>query len=209
MLSYLPAVGAVGVVVLVIFYLFIFGGKGKMRKEVLFLRPRDKRGERLDVTRETDRSVLCENSNPVHRFIKAGPAWVFKDGGRTVVRFIGIEGNAFTAFIKDGGPVKMAIDEFLKSIWTPQIYEKLPEKLKKAVENPKVGIIVEPAPIDVETLGLPKLTSDDVNDEGDAVVLSRLAKGSEPTLKERLYTNLVWLFLGIGIAAILSNFGWF
>jgi len=42
-------------------------------KEVMFLRPRDRRGKRMRVTRETDRSAFCERENPPHRFIKFGP----------------------------------------------------------------------------------------------------------------------------------------
>ena len=200
--------GVAAITVLVFVGILISVSRSRPRKEVLFLRPRDKRGERLDVTRETDRSVLCERSNPIHRFIKIGPAWVFHDGRRTITRFLGVEGKAYTAVLKGDKKIEMSIHEYLQSIWGKKIYESMPKKLRRALERDKTGVIVD---VDVpEPEGLPRLTSDDINDEGDAVVLNRLARmGTATSIKQQLYHNLVWFFLGLGFAAILSHMGWF
>ena len=201
---------AVGAGVIAVIAIMIMTNQTKSRNEVLFLRPRDKRGERLEVTRETDRSVLCEKSDPVHRFIKVGSSWSFKEGSKTITRFFGIEGSAYTPVIKDEGETHLTVQEFLRSIWTDKVYEALPKRLRKSVETDTLGIIVDPVEINAEEYGLTNLSSDDVNDESDAVVLSRLAnQGIRENLKQKLLGNLVWLMLGIGIAGVLSNFGWF
>ncbi len=66
---------------MLVFVLIHLSGKTKVTKEVMFFRPRDKRGEKFEITRETDRSVLCEKSDPVHRFIKIGASFVFGSYG--------------------------------------------------------------------------------------------------------------------------------
>jgi len=205
-LDLLTPIAAISVVVVLVFVLFRLSKKAKLQKEVMFLRPRDKRGERLDVTKETDRSLSCENSTPVHRFIKVGPAYVFKDGSRTSVRFIGLEGSAYTAQVKNDAEVKLPITEFLRTLWGDAIYNALPARLRTAVERDIIGVTVEPEKINAEAAGLEKLSSDDVNDESDAVVLDRLSKhGSSESLKQKFLGNLVWLGLGAGIYAILQN----
>lgn len=201
------SIGVIIITITIVFIAFSSASK-KHRKEVLFLRPRDKRGETLKVTRETDRSLWCELSDPVHRFIKVGPAFDFIDGKRVVTRFFGIEGSAYTASLGNPVGVKMSVDDFLKNVWGEEVYNKLPQKLRDVVEKGKFGITIEPKEIISEDL--PRLTSDDVNDEGDAVILNRLAK-MIPTgsLKENIINHLIWFFLGLGFAAILARIGWF
>lgn len=206
MTDFLPGIMAVGVSVFLVFILIWFSGKTKLHKEVVFLRPRDKRGEDLEITRETDRSALCEKADPPHRFIKVGPSYTFRSKNRNSVRFFGIEGNAYTANIGEEKDVRITTENFLRSIWTDKLYEKLPQKLRNAVEKDKLGITIEPVEIDPKEHKLEHLSSDDVNDEGDSVVLNRLAKqGVTENLKQKMFSNLVWLFLGIGLYAIATN----
>lgn len=202
----LPTIGALVTVVVVILWAATRTGATKLRKEVMFLRPRDKRGEKLDITRETDRSVSCEKTDPVHRFIKVGPAYVFKDGARTLVRFFGVEGSAYTAQLKDEKEVKVSTADYLKTLWGQKIYDNLPTKMRELVEDDKIGVTIEPHKINAEDEGLEKLSSDDVNDEADAIITNRLAKlGSTENVKQKLLGNLVWLGLGAGLYAILQN----
>lgn len=210
MADILPGVLAVAAVGALIFVFFFLSGKAKTRKEVMFLRPRDLRGERLEITKETDKAILCEQANPIHRFIKIGPGWTFKEGGKTSHRFFGVEGSAYTAVVKGTETFKVALEEYLQTLWGPRIYLALPQKLKDAIEKDKFGVTVEPAKINAEDKDLPTLSSDDVNDEGDATILQRLAKfGASDNPKTKMLNNIIWLGLGIGLAAILKNFGWF
>jgi len=176
-------------------------------KQVLFLRPRDRRGETLLVTRETDRSVWCERANPIHRFIKFGPAYEFHENGRLVTRFLGIEGSAYTADLSTPNPkpLKKTLAEILEDFpW----YQKLPQKFKDQVEKTKYGIVVDADKIEERKYGLPKLTSDDVNDEADAVILQRIAQGTKvSTAKREFYQLMVGIGLGIGIALMLIRWG--
>jgi len=51
------------------------------------------------------------------------------------------------------------------------------------------------------------MSPDDVNDEGDATILNRLAKfGQGENAKTKMMNNLIWLGLGLGLASILSHF---
>jgi len=196
---------AIVITALLAFIAFKFLATRKPVKEVMFLRPRDRRGERLLVTRETDRSIWCERATPIHRFIKFGPAYEFHEGGRLVTRFLGIEGSAYTADLSTPNPepLKMTLSEILEEFpW----YKKLPQKFKEQVEKTKYGIVVDVKKIDVK--GLPELTSDDVNDEADAVILQRIAQGTKvSTVKREFYQLMVGIGLGIGIALILIRWG--
>ena len=184
-----------------------FTNKSKVTKEVMFMRPRDKRGEKMNITRETDRSILCEQTNPVHRFIKIGPAWTFKDGGHTSYRFLGIEGSAYTTFLKEAETIKLTVREYLLTLWGGKIYDALPTKMKDAVEKDEIGITIEPEKINPADYGLEPMSPDDVNDEGDATILNRLAKfGQGENAKTKMMNNLIWLGLGLGLASILSHF---
>lgn len=201
----LPAALAFGAVA--VLGLIWFTSKNKNVKEILFFRPRDKRGERLVITKETDRSVFCERSTPVHHFIKIGPAFTFKDGGKTVTRFLGIEGTAYTAVMKGKDKFEQSIETTLRLLWGNKIYEKLPQKMREAVEKDKIGITIEPEKIDAEALNLEPLSSDEVNDEGDATILDRLAKfGAAENMKQKLMGNLIWLALGFALCIIITKF---
>lgn len=208
----LPGIVAVVTVIILVLGFTMLAGKGKVKKSVTFLRPRDKRGEKLEITKETDRSLWCEKSDPPHRFVKVGSSFIVKNRSRSNIEFYGIEGSAYTAEVevKEGKePIKMTVPEYLKELFGEKIYEALPDKLITLIEKAKWGITIEPVRVDVDEKDLPNLSSDDVNDEGDAVVLNRLAKyGSTENLKQKFLGNLVWAFVGFGIAMFLVNLGW-
>jgi len=178
--------------------------QARPRKEVLFLRPRDRRGEVLEVTRETDRSLICEKSNPLHRFIKTSPGYTFVDRGKAVTRFWGIEGTVYTAIVKGGKEIKMELTDFLRDAWG-KAYDKMPEKMKQAIKN--VGVLVEPVPITPQEYGLPTLSSDEINDEADAIMLSRLAHVAKPETRREFYQMLIGIGLGVGLALVLIRWG--
>lgn len=209
----LPGVLAIGVTAFIVLGLFWLSGKTKVKKQVLFFRCRDKRGEAMDITKETDRSVLCEQADPPHRFIKVGSSYTFRHDNKTSTYFLGIEGSAYSAHFEGGrnqDPVKVSANEYIRSLWGDKIYDALPNKMKDSLEKDQIGITIEPIKINEKDMGLPALSSDDVNDEGDATILNRLARfGTTENMKQKLLGNLVWMGLGFGMAAVLANFGWF
>ena len=210
MVDVLTSVLIIGAVAFIGYLLYWSSNKTKTHKRVDFLRPRDKRGESLEVTKETDHSVICEQSNPIHRFIKIGPAFNFKDGGRHIIKFFGIEASAYTATLQGAETFTLSVQEFLETLWGKKIYGALPTVMKDAVEKDKLGVTIEPVKVDTAALGLTEISSDEVNDEADATILERLARfGSSENPRAKLLNNLIWLGLGIGLAAILAHFGWF
>lgn len=201
-------IAAIAFVGVALFFIVRFVYRAKPQREVQFLRPRDRRGERLVITKETDRSIACERSNPVHRFVKMGAAYTFREGGRMITRFWGIEGTAYTGVLEDLKEVKLSISDFLKSLWGDEFYDKMPDEQKKIVEEDNIGVTITPVPIVEEEWGLPTLTSDDVNDEGDSIVLERIANVMKPSGKRELYQMMIGAGLGFGLAAILLRMGY-
>lgn len=182
--------------------------RAKPTKEVLFCRPRDRRGERLFITRETDRSLICGKSNPIHRFIKVSQGYTFTEGGRTIIRFFGIEGTAYTGGLSNPSPQKLPLRDYLRALWGDKFYEKIPEKQREAVENDVVGVTVEPVQINEEEYNLPTLTSDDINDESDAVILERLARESSGSVRREIYQLIVGILIGAGMVFFALRMGW-
>lgn len=184
-----------------------FVARAKPSREVLFLRPRDRRGERLTITKETDISIACERSNPIHRFIKLGAGYTFREGGKMLTRFWGIEGTAYTGVLQDVPNQHMSLSAFLRELWGTKVYDNMPSVQKTAVEEDKIGVTIAPVPIVEEEWGLPTLTSDDVNDEGDSIVLERISNVMKPSGKRELYQMMIGAGLGFGAAAILLRMG--
>lgn len=195
---------ALGITAAIFIYFIQQIWRRRPRKEVLFLRPRDRRGEILEVTRETDRSLICEKANPLHRFIKTSPGYTFVDGSKPVTRFWGIEGTVYTAVVKGGREIKMKLTDFLRDVWG-KAYDKMPKEMREAIEN--VGILVEPEPIDAEGYGLPSLSSDEINDEADAIMLGRLAQTTKPETRREFYHILIGIGLGVGLTLVLIRWG--
>jgi len=182
--------------------------RAKPRKEVLFLRPRDRRGERIPITRETSTSAWCEKHNPIARFIKLGPGYVFTEGGKAVTRFWGIEGTAYTALVEEGRELKLSVKEYLQALWGDKFYDKIPKEQKEAIESDVVGITVEPKPVE-ERFDVPPRSEEFLNDEDDAVILTRIAKAQQQSVKREFYQMLIGIALGFGFAAILLRLGLF
>lgn len=69
----------------------------KPRREVLYLRERDRRGKRFNITEETATSIICRSKKGhSKRFFKWGASYVFNEGGKMITRFLGKEGTAYT-----------------------------------------------------------------------------------------------------------------
>ncbi len=172
----------------------------KPTKKVLLLRPRDRRGSSLSVIQETDIALTCKAIKGVtHRFIKIGSSWVFNEGGRMITRFFGVETTAYTAIAALNETVIVSVKEFLESIWGEKFYNAIPEKQRKIVEDDKVGITLKIQEIDEEEYGLPTLTSSDINDEDDNVVLAKLAKPQKQSTSQTLMNSIVTFMLGAAL----------
>lgn len=177
-----------------IFYVIIFI---RPSKKVLLLRPRDRRGKSLTVTQETDLGLVCKPSKGVtHRFIKVGPSWVFHEAGRMVTRFLGLEGTAYTAIVKGDELINVSIKDFLIFLWDEKFYDAIPKVQKDKVETDVIGVTIKVQGIDEEEAGLSTLTADDINDENDNIVLSKIAEPQKASTSQTIMNNIIWLVLG-------------
>lgn len=169
----------------------------KPTKKILLLRPRDRRGKSLTVTQETDLGLVCKPTKGVtHRFIKVGPSWVFHEAGRMITRFLGLEGTAYTAIVKGDELVNVSIKEFLIFLWDKKFYDAIPEVQRDKVETDVIGVTIRVQKIDEEEEGLSALTADDINDENDNIVLSKIAEPQKVDLSQNILRNAMWLLLG-------------
>ena len=119
-------------------------------KQILHLRPRDRRGQQMVIDNETDLGVVCKKvKGDTYRFIKRGSGWVFNIGGRMVTRFFGVEGSAYTSYAAHGNEFeKVSVEDYLRFIWDDKFYDTIPESQRKIVENDKIGLTVEIVVID-------------------------------------------------------------
>ena len=199
---YLISVMSVAAVVLVIPIMVM---RYKPVKKVELLRPRDRRGQTLTVNRETDLGVECKRSGGfIYRFIKAGPSWVFNQGGRQITKFFGIEATAYTGIPKGDDIDRVSIAEFLKLTWGEKFYNAIPKKQKDAVEQDRVGLTLEIEKIDEEKFDLQSLSSADLDDEGDSLVLAKIAKGAVPSKKSQLWNFIIGAVLGAAVMLFIS-----
>lgn len=178
-------------------------------KEVLLLRPRDKRGLVVPIAQETDLGLICKKTGGImRRFLKAGCAWTFTIRGKVVTRFIGLEGTAYTAILKGKEIVNISLEEALRIVWDDDFYDKIPPERKEAVEKDKWGITIEVSPIVEEEEGLIPMSSDDLHDADDDVVLSKIAKGANPSAKREIYQFAMGAIAGGFLVYLSVMQGW-
>ena len=76
--------------------LYVVIKKTRPRREVMYLRERDRRGQRLSISEETATAASCRARKGIDkRFFKFAGAYTFNEGGM-VTRFFGKEGTAYT-----------------------------------------------------------------------------------------------------------------
>jgi hypothetical protein len=174
-------------------YLFLHG---KSERLVELLRPRDSRGQILQVVQETDIGLLCKKVQGVtHRFIKVGQGWTYDIGGKMVTKFFGIEGKAYTGLIKDSGAENVSVSSYLKWLWGEKFYATVPEPQRRTVETDVVGITVAIEPVDTEGTSLPLISADDIHDQEDNAMLTRFAASTSPKEGGKSWIGYVVSFL--------------
>lgn len=177
-------------------------------KQVLLLRPRDKRGMQIPIVRETDSTLECKKVGDVaRRFIKAGCAWTFVIGRQVTTRFFGMEGTAYTAIIKNKEEEKVSLEEALRSLWGDKFYEDVPEKQKSIIEKHKWGLTVEVEPIE-EGDDMISIASDIVQDASDSIILDKLAGAQKTSTTSQIYQFLMGAVTGALLVFFAATQGW-
>lgn len=197
---------SVPVVAIILCYTYLTRKKGQ-RKEVMLLRPNDGRFATLPVDRETDEGLYCRKVGGVqHRFYKTGPGWT-----GNLVRFLGVEGTPLISYIKEGTKkIETPVSEFLKFVWGEGPYKKLPNALKKPLEE-GIGLIVTVDPIIPDKkYHLDQVMADAILTESDIANLDEFGKGTpkKEAMKE-LVANAIQILLGAFAMYFAVHQGWF
>jgi len=170
----------------------LFGSPKQRKKTVKLLRPLDFRGENFPVKRdgETDKGFHCKQKGGLEKlFIKWGPSWSFPDG----IEAFGVEGTPLTAHPTLEG-VKIPVSDFLKEIWTEDVYNNLPDKLRIPVES-DIGIICGiKATMPGEDMDLSQIETSSILRESHAANIKNY--GLSTPKKNALRDNLMTLIIG-------------
>jgi len=173
---------------------------------VELLRPRDNRIKILQVDNETDLGLRCKPSEgSVHVFIKAGRSWVV-EGRRRLIKFFGAETTAYTTVIKDSVEQKVSFTEYLRLLWGDKFFDSVPEKQQKLLQDSVFGITVEPTRINAAEHDLDALTSDDVDNQSDNIILKKIAK-DQGSKTSPLYTGGLGAIIGALVMYFLMTRG--
>ena len=164
----------ISVAVILLFLYFNLSKKKTLQKEVMLLRPNDGRYTTLPLDRETDEGLYCKKRDGIsYRFYKTGPGWTER-----MVRFLGVEGTPLISYIKAGENITTTVSEFLRFKWGDGPYNKLPDALRKPIEE-GTGLIVTVDPIiPKKEFGLDRVMADAVLAESDRANLDEFGKGT-------------------------------
>jgi len=107
MLEFFMSPAGVGIIVclLILFMTLLIIKRMKPGREVMYLRERDRRGQRFIITEETAKSITCGSKRGLtKRFWKWGGSYVFNEHGKMITRFFGKEGTAYTYRFESAKP---------------------------------------------------------------------------------------------------------
>lgn len=209
-MSYLEVIVGVGIVATAAVIVWSFGSK-KIKKTVTFLMPGERRGIELPITKETDYGLITKKTDGVtRRFIKLARGFNIKRGGGNYVTFFGLEGQVFTA-TPASMSARRSLAETLKFIWGDEFYDQIPDPERKMIEHGEIGVTVEVDPSDLAQLGIDpndeseetqkilRMSTVDVNQESDALVLETIAQNTKPKDAD---THQIWnMLIGAGLGA--------
>ncbi len=177
-------------------------------KQILLLRPRDKRGVQVPVVKETDATLECKEIGGVARtFIKAGCAWTFTIGRQVVTRFLGIEGTGYTAIIRNKIKETVSLEEALRSIWGSKFYDAVPVRQRNIVEKHKWGLTVEVEPIPVDDL-MRQIPSDVIDEASENIILERFAGKMKTSATTQIYQFAMGAITGALLIFVAVTQGW-
>lgn len=121
------------------------GLSGHKKTEVLLLRDRDKRFERVKIINETDTSLESAKGQKgiTRHFIKRGTGYMEKGTGKTI--FFAFEAGGHTADMEEGETTTLSLPETMREVLGSDIWEKVTPEIKEKLEHSTFGIVIEPA----------------------------------------------------------------
>jgi hypothetical protein len=200
MVSAAILIGGAGLV----FYMYKFGDVASKGTVILF-RPKDKRAEFVPVLREEENLIRCKPKDGIaRRFFKGGHGWVINKKNY----FLAVEGSGYTAVLNKAENRELPIVDYLRDVWG-EYFNKISENRLRQISNPSWVVSIEPTKVDIDGSGLPRISSEDLNDKEDSLVLDKLAKSVEASKPK---TDWIMLALaagsGAGIVLLIKALGW-
>lgn len=183
-------------------YLDMSSGK----KSIMVIQPASKRFFDLPITRETENTLEAKRRGIPHRYFKSGPAW---SGDKGVTRFLGIEGNAYTAIVTDDSPAKtLRLSQALKILWGNEYYDKkLPNEQKQILEHHVFGVTVQPDAVPITDKKM-TISAENVDKENIKMAMDALGKN----IKKKGKTDWNQILLGFAGGALIvwiaANMHW-
>jgi len=178
-------------------------GGANVKKSIMVLQPRDKRFFDLNILKETETSLEAKKEGKPHRYFKSGPGW---SGSKGSTRFIGIEGNAYTAVIVDDKTVTMRLPQAIKILFG-DAYKKIPDPQRLILENHVFGVTVKPEEIPKEDKDR-KLSAEDVNTENLKIAADSIGKRLAKKGKFDWIPYLTGFAFGCLIIWVAANLKW-
>ena len=185
----------------------------RAKNECMKLLPRDKRFIDFKISHEDAFGFDCEpvKGFPPQRFIKLRPGFTGKIGKflkRSITRFIGKEGSAYT-WKTESGPVQFGtLGKALRGLWGDKVYNQIPEKRRTELEESKINVT-----LDLEEGLTPEkftpVSEEDIKTEQDRKAAETWWEGKKMAEKGK-WSEWIFIFVaGAGAMAIASKFlGW-
>jgi len=159
---------------------------------VILFRPKDKRGEIINIGKEEEFMINCTSKDGImRRYIKAGHGWTIKK--KTI--YLAIEGSGYSAVLGDPVVKRIPVVDVLPLVWGEKFTSQIPQTRMAQLATSQWMISIEPKQVDVEGTGLPRLSAEDLNDKEDTIVLEKLAKAVD---NQKPKTDMMMLMLATG-----------
>lgn len=203
----------IGALFCVIGILFGLLFKPKAKNHVTKLIPRDHRFIDFNIIKETAVSLICEIKKgfPPQRFFKLRSGWTGQVGRflkRTVTKYFGIEGTAYTWKIESGEDIPLGtLSDSLKVVWGEPFYNQVPAKQRELVEESKIGVTVDISSEPLTPKGFRKISEEDIKSEQDRDASETFWKGKKQSTKIRILEYFFIAMTGFAICAVLFLIG--
>jgi len=179
---------------------------GQSKEEVMLCNTTDFSFRTLQVEKNTEEVLYCKKRDGVHwRFFKEGPGWKEK-----ITRHLAAEGYPLITWLAEGVKVTKPLEDFLRTIWGDEAYNKLPELLRNKIVDPKVGctVTIKPKLPDEESVmaKMGELKADAMLYDSDLANLNTFGMSKEVKKWQETLMDSFWRVLaGIAICYFLQG----
>ncbi len=135
---------------MVIIGILMLGGFGlflwftlKPDKKILYVTGDESWGEELTIQRITPAHVYTKmKKGNAYRFIRYRAPIMFQVGMKTVTRFFGLKGTAYTRTLEEGEAGPYTLLDIMTSVWSEKIIDELEDDIKQKLIMSQVPITV-------------------------------------------------------------------